>query len=106
LSLEDVLSNTSKAFTLVVTNGNVRIVGSFDSSSMIIANNGSIEFVNKDCQTSQVAKDQGYKDTVAGIFISKNGFDAPRIANVDTNKSWCYEGGLIVKGILMTQADG
>jgi hypothetical protein len=106
LTIDDILPNVNKPFTLVVTNGNVRVVGSFDSSSMIIANNGRIEFVNKDCQTALVAKDQGYKDTVAGIFIAKNWFDAPVIANTNMNTSWCYEWGLIIKGILMTQADG
>lgn len=76
----------------MVTDGSLEIVGSLSSSAMFIVPNGSISFTNKDCENSLVAKDQGYKDEVSGIFISKNGFSSNAIKNTDMNVSWCFEG--------------
>lgn len=79
LTWEDLLSNPSKSFTMILPEGNLTINGSFDAyNAMFIVQNGSITFESMHCDL---------QDTVKGIFITKNGFSTTTTKNNDMGTS-------------------
>lgn len=84
-------ANVTKPFTLIVKDADLIIEGNIDVNGMFLVQNGTIKFINSECNNQQVVK---------GIFVAK-AFDGTKKKNNSLTQEWCNAWGLNVKGVLI-----